>query len=52
MPDSSHSLYDMTAETSSATSSNPFPPGTMRTASIETIDNDVACLMLNAGVVR
>lgn len=32
--------------------SNPYPPGTMETARVETLDNDVACLMLDAGVIR
>lgn len=33
-------------------SSDPFRPGTHETARIETIDNDIAALLLNAGVVR
>jgi hypothetical protein len=31
---------------------NPYPPGTMLTASVETIDNDRAALMMHVGVVR
>jgi hypothetical protein len=30
----------------------PYPPGTVYTASIETIDNDRAALMMHVGVVR
>lgn len=44
------SLYTSGAVTA-AEGSTPFP-GTLRTASIETIDNDRAGLMLDAGVVR
>lgn len=44
------SLYDLAL--ADREGSNPYPPGTMKTASIETIDNDVAYLMLDAGVIR
>lgn len=47
------SLYTKTA-VRSADPSDPdeIPPGTSLTASVETIDNDVAALMVDAGVVR
>lgn len=42
------SLYDLSTH-----GGDPNPePGTALTASVETIDNDVALLMLDAGVVR
>ncbi|TDO68989.1 hypothetical protein EV651_10123 [Kribbella sp. VKM Ac-2571] len=31
---------------------NPYPPGTMLTASVETVDNDRAALLMHVGVVR
>jgi len=46
------SLYTRSAAPSAEGDSNPFPPGTIETARIETVDNDVAALMLGAGVVR
>jgi hypothetical protein len=47
------SLYTSSAvEAPTDSEPNPFPPGTSLTASVETIDNDRARLMLDAGVVR
>lgn len=46
------SLYERTAVRCLAKSSDPNPPGTRHTARIESIDNDVAALMIDAGVVR
>lgn len=46
------SLYSLNAVTRPE-SSDPRPyPGTIETAQIETIDNDRAALLLDAGVVR
>lgn len=47
------SLYDRNSVRPVLDSSNPSPdPWTIETASVETIDNDRAALMLDAGVVR
>lgn len=46
------SLYQKNATRAADPKPEPFPPGTIKTASIETIDNDVARLLLDAGVVR
>lgn len=52
----SSSLYPVTAvpitSTSGDSEPDPDPPGTIHTASYETVDNDRAALMLNVGVVR
>lgn len=49
----SDSLYTLSAvSTSEPGDPDPLPPGTSLTASIETIDNDRASLMLDADVVR
>lgn len=45
------SLYSLSAVCPSR-STEPYPPGTMKTASWETVDNDIAALILDAGVVR
>ena len=59
MPDSTPapypSLYDLTAVPvpMDCDPGDPTPPpGTVYTASIETIDNDQAALMLHTGIVR
>ena len=47
------SLYDSNTVRTVLDESNPRPdPGTTETASVETIDNDRAALMIDAGVVR
>lgn len=46
------SMYLGTAVPPMRASSDPLRPGTHETARIETIDNDVAALLLHAGVVR
>lgn len=47
------SLYDSSSIRPALSVSNPRPdPWTIETASVETIDNDRAALMLDAGVVR
>lgn len=51
-PDPVASLYAVTAVPSEPGGPDPIPPGTSLTASVETIDNDRASLMLDADVVR
>jgi hypothetical protein len=47
------SLYELTAVKIDRDPGNPAPPpGTVYTASIETIDNDRAGLLMQVGVVR
>jgi hypothetical protein len=47
------SLYDSNSVRPVLEAPNPRPdPWTIETASVETIDNDRAALMLDAGVVR
>ncbi|WP_404385794.1 hypothetical protein LL946_06055 [Knoellia locipacati] len=47
------SLYTLNAiSTSEQGEPEPLPPGTSLTASVETIDNDRASLMLDADVIR
>lgn len=47
------SLYTINAiSTSEPGEPDPLPPGTSLTASVETIDNDRASLMLDANVIR
>lgn len=51
--ETSPSLYEAHAVAPHGQESNPRPsPGTQLTASIETIDNDRAALLLEAGIVR
>ncbi len=50
---SSQSLYSSNCVPTQVDASDPKPfPGTIETAQIETVDNDRAGLMLDAGVVR
>lgn len=52
-PTAKVSFYDVSAvAASSGGEPDPIPPGTVLTHSIETIDNDRAGLMLEAGVLR
>ena len=45
------SLYSLSAVRLSE-GPRPYPPGTLLTASHETIDNDMAALLVAAGVIR
>lgn len=49
--ESDDSLYSRGAVRSTEVA-EPYPPGTVKTASFETLDNDIAALVVDAGVVR